>query len=39
MKQLQAAANVPIQPEKTEDKELQSLQSAAGIYIINQEYK
>ena len=31
MKQLQAAANVPIQPEKTEDKELQSLQSAAGI--------
>lgn len=31
IKQLQAVANVPIEAEKTEDKELQSLQSAAGI--------
>ena len=31
IKQLKAAANVPIEPEKTDDKELQSLQSAAGI--------
>jgi len=31
IKKLKAAANVPIKSEKTDDKELQSLQSAAGI--------
>jgi hypothetical protein len=31
LKQLQAVANVPIKAERTEDKDLQELQSAAGI--------